>query len=86
MQLNVGGVALVSPVRAGLVGVRIMEDIMSFGEKLYLGMVVGVFVSFGVLMVSLCWLDSIEDRAQPHRNPKPLSRRSKSQETVSAGR
>ena len=35
---------------------------MSLGEKLYLAVVMAMFVSFAVLMVTLCWLDAREDK------------------------
>jgi hypothetical protein len=36
---------------------------MSLAEKLYLVMVVSMFVSFGVLLATLSWLDSREEKA-----------------------
>jgi high-affinity Fe2+/Pb2+ permease len=39
------------------------ERKMSLAEKLYLVMVVSMFVSFGVLLATLSWLDSREEKA-----------------------
>lgn len=36
---------------------------MSLAEKLYLVLVVSMFVSFGVLLATLSWLDSKEEKA-----------------------
>ncbi len=35
---------------------------MSLGEKLYLTVVMTMFVSFAILMATLCWLDAREDK------------------------
>ena len=35
---------------------------MSLGEKLYLVLIVSTFVSFGVLLGTLSWLDSKEEK------------------------
>jgi hypothetical protein len=35
---------------------------MSLAEKMYLSMVLFVFLSFMVLMATMCWLDGKDDR------------------------
>jgi len=35
---------------------------MSLGEQLFLGMVVAVFVGYGILLATLCWLDGRYDK------------------------
>jgi high-affinity Fe2+/Pb2+ permease len=47
---------------------------MSLGEKLYLTMILVLFLSFGLLMASLCWLDAIEDKAQRRRERRAAER------------
>ena len=37
---------------------------MSLGEKLYLAVVMTMFVSFAVLMLTLCWLDAREGKVR----------------------
>lgn len=44
---------------------------MSLAEKIYLAMIVFMFVAFMVLMATLCWLDGKEDRIQRRRERRP---------------
>lgn len=43
---------------------------MSFGEKIYLAMVISMFVSFIVLFGALCWLDAKDERVKRSRDRK----------------
>ena len=45
---------------------------MSLAEKLYLVMVMTMFVSFGILLATLSWLDSREDKAAQWQDRKTL--------------
>lgn len=48
---------------------------MSLGEKLYLAMVVSLFLSFIVLMGTLCWLDGKNARTERRRaQAKPVEK------------
>jgi hypothetical protein len=44
-----------------------LEVAVSLGEKLYLAMVVSLFMSFIVLMGTLCWLDGKDARIERRR-------------------
>jgi hypothetical protein len=43
---------------------------MSFGEKLYLGMIVSLFIAFIVLFATLCWLDAKDERIKRRQDRK----------------
>jgi hypothetical protein len=41
---------------------------MPLADKLYLGLVLVAFIGFFGLLMSLSWLDRVEDRKQTNRN------------------
>lgn len=43
---------------------------MSFGEKIYLAVVVSMFVSFAIMMVTLCALDARDEKLKRWRERK----------------
>jgi hypothetical protein len=45
---------------------------MSFGEKLYLVMIVSLFISFIVLLATLCWLDAKEEKIRRWQDRKAV--------------
>jgi hypothetical protein len=57
---------------------------MSFDEKLYLVMIVSLFVSFIVLFATLCWLDAKEEKIRRWQDRKAVLAIQRAQATARA--
>ncbi len=63
---------------------RFGERSMSLMEKLYLAMVMVLFVSFAILLMTLSWTDAKLDRAPPRRAAKSPARAESGSSTPAA--
>jgi hypothetical protein len=57
---------------------------MSFGEKLYLVVIVSMFISFIVLFATLCWLDAKDEKIKRWHDRKAALATQRTQATARA--